>query len=225
MKSWFRIWGYPDNLVKKEMGKVCFSKSTGSKSKSQESKAVPLGIAFHPKFKLIGQLLNKHLHIFYMDQETKNVFTHGPMATFRSTRRFRSYLVRAKFYPIERTVSSHECRGKHCAVYLNVQETCFSSAVTNKIYNKINHQFECNKKCLVYLLTCKKCLKQYVGQTIDTFRHRWNNYKSNDRKFQRSEPCMQEHLFRHFSSPGHNGFLTDISVTFIGKTDPSDPLK
>ena len=37
MKSWFRVRGYPDNLVKKVMGKVCFSKSTGSKSKSQES--------------------------------------------------------------------------------------------------------------------------------------------------------------------------------------------
>ena len=78
----------------------------------------------------------------------------------------------------------------------------FSSSVTNETY-KINHQFDCNEKCLVYLLTCKKYLKQYVGQAIDTFRHRWNNYKSNDRKFKRSETCMHEHLFRHFSSPGH----------------------
>ena len=38
MKSWFRVRGYPDDLVKDEIGKVCFSKSTGSKSKSQESK-------------------------------------------------------------------------------------------------------------------------------------------------------------------------------------------
>ena len=36
---------------------------------------------------------------------------------------------------------------------------------------------------------------------------------------------MQEHLFRHLSSPGHNGFLSDVSVTLIDKTDPSDPLK
>ena len=36
---------------------------------------------------------------------------------------------------------------------------------------------------------------------------------------------MQENLFRHFSSPGHNGFLNDVSVTFIDKTDPSDHLK
>ena len=36
---------------------------------------------------------------------------------------------------------------------------------------------------------------------------------------------MQKHLFRHFSSPGHNGFLNDVSATFIDKTDPSDHLK
>ena len=30
---------------------------------------------------------------------------------------------------------------------------------------------------------------------------------------------MQEHLFRHFLSPGRNGFL-NVSVTFIDKTDP-----
>ena len=68
-------------------------------------------------------------------------------------------------------------------------------------------------------------MKQYVGQTIDTFQHRSNNYKSNDRKLQRSEPCMQEHLFRHFSSPGHSGFFNDVSITFIDKTDTSNPLK
>ena len=36
---------------------------------------------------------------------------------------------------------------------------------------------------------------------------------------------MQEHLFRLLPNPGHNGFLSDVSVTFVNKTDPSDPLK
>ena len=89
--------------------------------------------------------------------------------------------------------------------------------MTNETY-KITHQFECNKKRLVYLLTSKTCLKQYAGQTIDTFQHRWNNYTSNTREIQWSKPCMQEHLFQHFSS-------TDVFVAFIDKTDPSDPLK
>ena len=61
--------------------------------------------------------------------------------------------------------------------------------------------------------------------TVDEFHQRWNNYKSNDRKFQRLEPCMQEHLFSHFSMACHDGFLNDASITFIDKTDPCDPLR
>ena len=131
-----------------------------------------------------------------MDQETKNVFIPEPMVTFCFRRKFNNCKIRAKLYPIERIVGSHECKNKRWEVYLNVQETsCFSSSVTNETC-KINHQFEWNEKYLVYLLTWKKCLKQYVGQTSDIFRHGWNNYKSKDRN---------EQLFRNFSSPGQHG--------------------
>ena len=34
-------------------------------------------------------------------------------------------------------------------------------------------------------------------------RYRWNNYKSSPREFDRKDSCMQEHLYRHFSTPGH----------------------
>ena len=47
---------------------------------------------------------------------------------------------------------------------------------------KVNHQFNCIEKDLVYLLICNKCLKQYVGQTLGEFCQWWNNCKSNDRK-------------------------------------------
>ena len=36
---------------------------------------------------------------------------------------------------------------------------------------------------------------------------------------------MQQHMFNHFCTPGHCRFLEDASLTFIDKTDPSDPLK
>ena len=36
---------------------------------------------------------------------------------------------------------------------------------------------------------------------------------------------MQEHIFKHFSRPDHNGFLKDASITFIDKSDPSNPLE
>ena len=93
-----------------------------------------------------------------------------------------SYLVRAKLYPEERSKGSFKCGSKRCEVCLNVNETSnFTSTVTGETYI-INHKFNCNGNCLVYLLTCNCCKKQYVGQTVDEFRFRWNNYKSNCRK-------------------------------------------
>ena len=117
-----------------------------------------------------------------MDKEVKRVFTPQPMISFRSARKLSSYLVRAKLYPTKRTEGSHKCGGKRCEVYINVNETStFTSAVTGETYI-INHRFACNNKCLVHLLTCNKCKMQYVGQTIDQFRSRWKNYKSDSKK-------------------------------------------
>ena len=68
------------------------------------------------------------------------------------------------------------------------------------------------------------CLKQYLGQTVDEFRNRWNNYKSNDRKYlNRQQLCFQEHIFEHFNGAGHSGFLENVSITFSDKTYPSNP--
>lgn len=44
-------------------------------------------------------------------------------------------------------------------------------------------------------------------------------------KFDMKESYMQEHLYRHLSSPGHTGFLNDGSIISIGETDESDPKK
>ena len=34
-----------------------------------------------------------------------------------------------------------------------------------------------------------------------------------------------EHLYKHFHIEGHKGFLNEVSVTFIDKTDGKDPEK
>ena len=77
--------------------------------------------------------------------------------------------MRAKLYPTERVVGSFKCNKPRCLVCVNVTETnTFSSTVTSKTY-KINHKFDFDENFLVYLLTCKHCGKQYVGQTLLTF--------------------------------------------------------
>ena len=46
------------------------------------------------------------------------------------------------------------------------------TSINDQTTYKRNQKFDRNGKCLVYLITCDKCLKQYVGQRIDMFRSR-----------------------------------------------------
>ena len=57
------------------------------------------------------------------------------------------------------------------------------------------------------------------ASAVDEFRLRWNNNKMNDRK---GQTCMQQHWFEHFATEGHCSFLEDVTIIFIGKTDPKD---
>ena len=68
-------------------------------------------------------------------------------------------------------------------------------------------------------------MENNVGEIADSFRYRWNNYKDNDRKHSCKESYMQEHLLKHFNNMGHNGFLKNVSVTLINKTDGKNPKK
>ena len=136
---------------------------------------IPLVVTYHPLLNSLGKLLSKNLSILYMDEEVKKVFYPRPMVSFRSARKVSSYLVGARVYPFESSVGSFKCNKSRCKVCLSVNEKeTFASTVTKKTY-KINHKFDCSDKCLIYLLICTKCPLQYVGETVDEFRYRWNN--------------------------------------------------
>ena len=78
--------------------------------------------------------------------------------------------------------------------------------------------FDCNEKWLVYLIACNRRIKQYVGQKVDEFGHKWNN-KGNARKFERRKYRIQRHLYEHFNLSVHSGFSKEVIL--IGKTDPT----
>ena len=74
-----------------------------------------------------------------------------------------SHLVHSKLHSLKQTTGSYKCNTPLYQVGKNVKECYeFSSHVTEEIF-KINHCFDCNSKCLIYLMSCKECAKQYVG--------------------------------------------------------------
>ena len=206
-------------------------------------------MTYNPLLKSLSSIVNKDIYSLHMDKEVTRTFTPRPMVSCQSARKLSSYLARATLYPVERKAGSCSCNGKRCEACKNVLENDTFTCSNDQTTYKINRKFDCIEKCLVYLITCNKCLKQYVGQTVGMFRSRWNKitcnkclkqyvghtvgmfrsrwnyYRENSREFDRGEDCMQRHLYEHFQLPGHTGFLQDTYVTLIDKTDPRAPTK
>ena len=102
-----------------------------------------------------------------MNEEVKNLFLAGTMVSLRGARKLSSYLVRAKLYPFQRKIGSKKCAKNCCEVCDYVTDTdTFTSTVTGESF-KINHQLNCDDRCIIYLLTCKQSQKQYILIYLD----------------------------------------------------------
>ena len=170
MREWLFKRSYPESVIEKEMKKVHFSKQ-GQKSKKVK-KGVPFVVTYHPLLNKLSSITQRNLYLLYMNQEVKNGFTPGSIVSYRSPRKIRTYLVRAKLYPLKRKVCSEKCGKSRCEVCLNIQETDSAMTILSIITGEsfmINHRFNCDDNCLIYLFTCKCCHKQYVGETTDDF--------------------------------------------------------
>jgi hypothetical protein len=94
--------------------------------------------------------------------------------------------------------SSLPCGSKRCLTCpVILSESSFLSTTYNK-YFLIKTDCNCNSKNLVYLITCKKCNIQYVGETGDTLRNRVNNHRSTIKLHKNTAIAL------HFNTPNHS---------------------
>lgn len=84
--------------------------------------------------------------------------------------------------------------------------TSFTSTAYNKTFT-IRTDCDCSTKDLIYLITCKLCNVQYVGESGQNLRDRINNHKSTIRTNKKTAIAI------HFNSPNHT--IDHLSVTPI----------
>ena len=86
----------------------------------------------------------------------------------------------------------------------------------------INFLFDCDSEGMIYLISCRKCKRNYVGSTITSFRKRFNNHKSNISRYGKGQKGTPgQSLYAHFYEEGHRGLL-DMSVNIIDKTNVNE---
>ena len=147
-----------------------------------------------------------------------------PRVAFRNDKSLKDKLVRSKIKsPNRRDPGKYKCGSNLCQICNIISlENEFTDRHKSKSY-KINFDFYCNSQCVIYLITCKVCQKQYVGSTITTFRKRLNQYKSNIKLYSIGRQGMkQEKLVSHFFTDKHHGTYDDIKAQITDYCDAND---
>src|SRR5215469_7608220 len=105
------------------------------------------------------------------------------------------------------TKGMHKCLGIRCQACKYVIVGCnFKSSRNNRVFN-INESLNCKSSNIVYLVTCRNCSLQYVGQTGRALADRCTDHRSAIRT-KKDTPIAV-----HFNLPGHS--LDDFSITAI----------
>ena len=160
-------------------------------------------MTYHPELPKVKEIVNKHWSIIDSSERLKKVFPKKPVMAYRRPKSLRDLLVKARLPqdPMDNTPpgESKPCGGRACSCCKVMTPTQVAKS-SNGAPVKLKHQTNCKSKNVVYLITCTKCNKQYIGETGQPLHKRINGHRSDwkHRRFQRAP------VAEHFTLPGHD---------------------
>jgi hypothetical protein len=125
-------------------------------------------IDYHPAWlRVLYNILRELQVIVSWSERFLSIMPEPPMVCFRRSKNLKDHLVRSKLRREEETVVGMlKCGKKRCKTCDNVIiGATFKSHVEGRSFC-INHRFDCDSEGIVYLISCKFCGFQYVGNTI-----------------------------------------------------------
>ena len=162
---------------------------------------------YHPSLKDLHKILTSHIPKLLDNPRLAKEFSEPPIVSFRRPRNIKDLVVRTRLDNPLPNAGFSTCSNARCLLCKHTQNSeTFKSSTTGKSY-KILGQFSCNTNNCIYLITCKLCGKQYVGETTNT-RLRINNHRSTIKTKRVTEPVGE-----HFNIEGH--VWQDMQVVII----------
>ena len=106
----------------------------------------------------------------------------------------------------------YKCNHHRCLTcpFLQEGQTKYTfSAIKEE--RRINDNLNCKYKNLIYLIECKKCTKQYIGETKHQLHERFGDHR---RSIQNHHQLIKPTpVSTHFNQPGHSiDFLTPLEL-------------
>ncbi|OCT87659.1 hypothetical protein XELAEV_18021356mg [Xenopus laevis] len=164
------------NIDRKELLR---SRKRGRRMERETKKEqLTLSMQYSAQFNRIKNIVNKFLPVLQVDRDYKQILDAGIRVVARRAPTIGSVLA-PSLYQKEtnnttwlQSIGSYKCGGPRCVTCTVLKKsTQFTSSVTQETY-QIRNYINCNTQSVIYLLTCMKCSKQYVGCTMRRLKER-----------------------------------------------------
>lgn len=224
LTEFFLQRSYPKQLLESEIDKVRnVTRNDTLKYKTAQEKRenfikftkngafLPLIIIYDDRYKhTLSEIINENWQtMLNKNKKLSDVFQQSrPQIVYKKGQTISSILVRAKFlthnsytlHAAENTTDVNnidKCLTRlcQCCKAINVNSNFMSTST--KQCHRIKTSMNCNTSGIIYLITCKHCKLQYVGETERRLKDRLNAHRSNITTKQKTAIAIHFNNYRH----------------------------
>ena len=171
-------------------------------------------VPYHPALPNVAQIVQKHHRVMTLNPHMKSIFPQAPLVAYKRPQNIRDRLVKAKLPPPQnrpkRTRAGMYKCNKPCSIcpFVSNSKTIKAKHTHNDHRVELSKHYDCNTKNIVYIIECRKCGDQYIGQTKNSLKDRFLDHLGYARRGE-----IEKATGGHFNLPGHS--LSDMSISVL----------
>ena len=126
-------------------------------------------VKYDPRLPSVTQIVQKHWRSMVTNPQMAEVFPAPPLIAYTRPKTLKDHLIRAKVpsskRPKRMIPGMHKCGKFSCRICPYVSTGKIIKAKYTNAVVQLSKSFDCQTTNVVYIVTCKKCKDQYIGQT------------------------------------------------------------
>ena len=228
LKRHFQARGYDSEAVKEGINRarVVPSSETLTPRQKETEGMNPLVVTYHPCLPPLQRTVGKHTPLLRTDH-LQQAIPERHQVVYRRPKNLRDLLVRADVKPAHTPPGAKtnvvkwgttRCEARGCKTCPTI---CAADSIkchtTGKVH-PVRVSATCKTTDVIYVISCLKCGKQYVGETSQALHLRMNGHRSDIRL----KKTTEKPVAHHFCSPGHK--LDHLSIMVVDQTPLGDTV-
>ena len=189
-------------------------------NRGRKEQRIPLVVTYHPSMNFLARTTRRHQITLRSSERLNAIFNSPPLIAFRRPKNLKDLLVRASLTSrVHETSGNFRCGASRCKTCPILRTTnIFVSKATGERF-AIKMHASCKTNNIVYLIECRRCGLQYVGESGQPLHKRMNSHRY-DITHGRIE---ESPVAAHFRSDGHSE--SDLSVCVIDRLWTEDTIR